>query len=238
MSKKVGAPLAKPVKEATVAPQTISWRTHLFRVYIGLAMVGLIILGLAAHGIPYFSADLIIAKFLQTLPLGGVMSLISWPGYPPQAAVFIVGSVILLALLGLYWEAIVAAVGFGVMEITVNVLKSLVGRVRPLATLVNVDKPLSGGSFPSGHVVDYVVVLGFFWFLVFTSFKKSSLVRRLLMIVFTVLIVLIGPSRVYLGEHWPSDTLGAYLLGSVILWLMIEFYRYGRARHWVKSAIQ
>lgn len=238
MSKKIGAPLAKPVKEATVAPQTISLRTRLFRGYIGLAVVSLVILGLAAHTIPYFSADLVITRLLQKLPLGLVMSVVSWPGYPPQAAIFIVGSVIVLAILGLYWEAVVATIGFSLMEITVNLIKSLVGRVRPLATLVTVNRPLSGGSFPSGHVVDYVVVLGFFWFLLFTSFKKSSLLRRLLMIFFTLLIILIGPSRIYLGEHWPSDTLGAYLLGSVILWLMIEFYRLGKIRHWVKSAIE
>lgn len=238
MSKKVGAPLAKPVKEATVAPQTISLRTRLFRGYVGLAAVGMIMLGLAAHTIPYFSADLIITRFLQTLPIGSIMAWVSWPGYPPQAAIIIVGLVILLAILGLYWEALVGAIGFSLTEVVVNVLKMIVGRTRPLSTLVNVVKPLSGGSFPSGHVVDYVVVLGFFWFLVFTSFKKQLFLRQILLIIFATLIILIGPSRIYLGEHWPSDVLGAYLLGSVLLWAMTEFYGYGKARHWIKSAIK
>jgi membrane-associated phospholipid phosphatase len=37
-------------------------------------------------------------------------------------------------------------------------------------------------------------------------------------------IVFIGPSRVLEGEHWPSDVLGSYLLGSLLLALAIALY--------------
>lgn len=239
MSKKVGAPLAKPVKAATVAPQTIYWRSRMFRGYVILASIGLFILGLAAHTIPYFSLDLSLTKFIQSQSwLNQTMVLISWPGYPPQVAIFIIASIIFLLILGLYWEALVGAIGFGVMELIVNLIKTWIGRVRPLSTLVNVAKPLSGGGFPSGHVVDYVVILGFFWFLVFTSFKKTLWLRSVLMILFGLMIFLVGPSRVYLGEHWPSDVLGAYLLGTILLWLLIEVYTWGKSKHLLRSAIK
>jgi undecaprenyl-diphosphatase len=39
------------------------------------------------------------------------------------------------------------------------------------------------------------------------------------------LISVVGISRVYLGAHWPSDVVGAYLAGGIWLMLMIEVYR-------------
>ena len=39
-----------------------------------------------------------------------------------------------------------------------------------------------------------------------------------------LIIILIGPSRVYLGDHWASDVLGGYLLGSSWLTLAVRAY--------------
>ena len=30
-------------------------------------------------------------------------------------------------------------------------------------------------------------------------------------------LVLVGPSRIYLGQHWPSDVLGGYALSVLLL---------------------
>lgn len=233
----IKAPLAKPVREAKVQPRTISIRTRVFRVYVILAAIVLAILAGIAHVVPYFPWDLEITRLVQSWTwLGGILTWASWPGFFPQLLVIIVIIIAGLAITGLYWEAVTAIISFSVTDLVVNLLKHWVGRIRPLATLVNVNQTLSGGSFPSGHVVDYVVVLGFLWFLAFTSFKKS-IWRRLIMLISAIMIILIGPSRIYLGEHWPSDVAGAYLLGSMLLWSVIKLYRFGKDRHLLKSVI-
>jgi undecaprenyl-diphosphatase len=52
---------------------------------------------------------------------------------------------------------------------------------------------------------------------------KSS-ARATLQLVLGALILLVGPSRIYLGAHWASDVIGGYLLGAVWLYLSIQIY--------------
>jgi len=129
--------------------------------------------------------------------------------------------------------ALIAAV----FSTAINVLvKDLVQRPRPMAGIVNVIATLNSYSFPSGHVMFYIGFFGFIGFLAF-SLLKPSLKRSLLLGLIGGLIALIGISRIYLGEHWASDVLGAYLLGSLTLVASIQFYRWGKTRFFVHQPV-
>jgi undecaprenyl-diphosphatase len=188
---------------------------------------------------PTFAVDLQITRAVQSIHFPSfalLMSLVSWPGFGPQD-VIIAGLIILLIYaFGLHWEAAMALIA-AVFTTGINVLvKDLVQRPRPLSNLVNVFAKLSSYSFPSGHVMFYLGFFGFIWFLAFTLLKPS-LKRSLLLVFFGILIVLIGVSRVYLGEHWPSDVLGSYLLGSLTLAALIQFYLWGKTRFFVHQPV-
>jgi undecaprenyl-diphosphatase len=77
-------------------------------------------------------------------------------------------------------------------------------------------------SFPSGHVLFFVVFFGFIAYLAWLHLAGSA--RILVNALCSALILLIGPSRVYLGAHWASDVAGSYLIG--ILWLFVLILGY------------
>ncbi len=75
----------------------------------------------------------------------------------------------------------------------------------------------------------YVTFFGFIWFLIYTLLKRSWY-RTILLSILGFLILLVGLSRIYLGAHWASDVLGAYLLGTLILIVGIQIYKWGKKR--------
>jgi len=61
--------------------------------------------------------------------------------------------------------------------------------------------------------------------------------RTLLVVFFGLLVLLIGISRIYVGEHWASDVLGAYLLGTLTLVAIIQLYRWGKPRFFLRQPV-
>lgn len=158
------------------------------------------------------------------------MGVISWPGFAPQAELLAGLMILVLVGLGLRWEAVVALTA-ALLSTAINVLvKELIQRPRPTPSQVNVVAALTTYSFPSGHVMFYVSFFGFLGFLALYLLKPSA-IRCLLLLLLGSLIALIGLSRIFLGEHWASDVLGSYLLGSLMLVAVVQFYRWGKALH-------
>lgn len=231
-------PLQKTVKENIASPGRVSFRMRLFQSYILVAFFVFVVFAVSAKLVPYYIWDLPALQFIQSLrstPLSPILSFMSWPGYYPQVVLFFIAGVSFLWFSGLKWETAVFAASSAVSALAVEILKQVVGRLRP-SHVAYVAQVIHSKSFPSGHVVSYTVSLGFLLFLALSLLKKP--LYRIIAAAFCLVpIVLIGPSRVFLGEHWPSDTLGAYLFGSGFLFLTILFYRWGKPHYFVKQPV-
>lgn len=223
------------VKRPMLRPEALH-RRRTFAViastWLVLATLTLVALSLAAHSSPYFGIDLQITRAFQSYRaewLSLFMTAVSWPGFPPQVVILVVVIFVLLFLAFSRWKAVSFA--FAAAGATMQLLiKVLVGRPRPSPALIHVADPTLGDtSFPAGHAVMALILFGFLWYLAYTA-EKKSLWRTLTLIGLGALIILTGPSRIYQGEHWFSDVVAGYLLGSIWLIVTIYFYEWGKAR--------
>jgi undecaprenyl-diphosphatase len=153
------------------------------------------------------------------------MALVSWPGFPPQSRVIPPAAIGSLWLLRFRTEAAFETAAWGTALVSTG-LKALMDRPRPVAgtDLRVVAAPLGGTSFPSGHVLTFVGVYGFLGWLAWTL-VRDPLARALATGGALGLVVLVGPSRVYQGHHWPTDVTASYLLGTTYLIVVIAAYR-------------
>lgn len=108
-----------------------------------------------------------------------------------------------------------------------NVLKSVVGRERPTADLVNIVTPAGGYSYPSGHATFFTWIS---FMLAFTFAPRlSSRWRWVPWFLAAIVIVLTCLARVWAGDHWPSDVAGGFLLGLAwsagVIWVADRFRR-------------
>lgn len=204
-------------------------RVRRARLLTGAALAGLLTFGLLALLLRQASGsalDLAITTAVQQVDAPFVspfMWAISQPGWWPLETVGVPLAALTFLLAGFRREALFVLLTVGASFISGRA-KVVVGRPRPAADAVHVFAPLNDFSYPSGHVVAYVSTFGFLFFLIYILFRRS-IWRTLALWVLGVLVATIGLSRIYLGQHWASDVLGGYALGTSYLLGLIVLYR-------------
>lgn len=146
----------------------------------------------------------------------GISYIVSWIG---AICVF---AVILLFVNKKYGAIFLA--GF-LSTIGVNyLLKEIIARPRPYVANAQIVNKLTtiGMSFPSGHSVSVIFIVLSVLFLMhmlckdgkFKFFEKTWL-KILCYVVGVVLVLLTAVARMYLGQHYISDIIGGYIVGTL-----------------------
>lgn len=176
--------------------------------------------------------DVYITHEIQEFPSAGVgdlLVLVSLVGFWPWN--FVLPLLAVGVMLGLRWFV---QAGFTMLSsaggLLAEVVKNMVDRPRPTPEFANIYAPLTTFSFPSGHVTGYTVLFGFVFYLAFTSLPRTMVWRWVVMVVCVAMVVMVGPSRIYMGQHWASDVLAGYALGFAYLLLVIAAHQWWVAR--------
>lgn len=178
---------------------------------------------------PIVYVDRIVANLMAQWRTPGLTEFFTWITYLGRETVVV--AVVLLAATALllyrrYGE--LAALGVSVLgsALFVALGKLAFHRPRPEIALY-VEKSY---SFPSGHATLSVALYGFLGYLLI---RHASTLRSKLNLLFatTLLILAIGFSRIYLGEHYLSDVYAGFLLGTLWLIIGITLLKWMEYRH-------
>jgi membrane-associated phospholipid phosphatase len=208
------------------------WRAE--TVYV-VALGAFSVLAIFAYLDPYFGWDLKISsafnwKNFAPPGLVDLMRFVSffgngWTPYALSAA-----TVLLFLIFRRRSEAAALTMSTAGSGLINSLMKMLISRPRPSPDLIPIYRDTVTQSFPSGHVTFYVCYFGFLFFVAYALLPRGSTVRRLALTLFGLPVLLVGLSRIYLGAHWPSDTLGAYLWSGVWLAFSLVMYRRWKER--------
>ena len=106
-----------------------------------------------------------------------------------------------------------AATNLVLVVVLNTLLKNVVQRPRPDGFRLVSEW---GYSFPSGHSMVAMAFYGFLAWLVW-KYEREALSRWFYAVVFALLILMIGISRVYLGVHYASDVIAGFFVS--LAWL-------------------
>lgn len=231
-TQQVEAAMQQQAQRITVAPRKAVYRGKRFLLVYAVLTAVFGVLAVLARRHKYFPVDVQIARLIQKPKAefyDALMHTVSqlgwrWPSVTTRAVLSLI-----MWLAGFRMES-AFTLGTWSGDIVSALIKISVLRPRPTRELVQVVSELKEFSFPSGHVVHYVTFYGFLFYLVYIHLKQRWF-RTALLTLLAGVILLVGPSRVYMGHHWPSDVAGAYLVGTLWLGVIIIAYLETKANY-------
>ena len=99
-----------------------------------------------------------------------------------------------------------------------NLIKPLVGRIRPCNVLENIHLLVNctkSYSFPSSHAMN-----------MFTGVTLLSYSYRKIRVILFIMAILVSYSRIYVGVHYPFDVLAGAILGVFCAFIILIVFKF------------
>jgi undecaprenyl-diphosphatase len=146
----------------------------------------------------------------------GLMEAISSPLASTVVPAAALTATLAVGLLSRAWRPLLTVVlATGGAAVSGFVLKDLVQRARPpVATMLGV--PETGWGFPSNHTLVTSALAGAVVLIVWRATPRRG-PRTVALAVGVTAALLMGMSRLYVGDHWLTDVLAAYAVAGAVV---------------------
>jgi membrane-associated phospholipid phosphatase len=134
--------------------------------------------------------------------------------------------VLILSVFSIWWKyrdylglSILIIVAAGGDQLN-KYLKALIARERPL---LDASIYAEGYSFPSGHAMVGIMFYGFITYYMMNKIQHQQM-KRVVGWTMSLIILLIGISRIVLNAHYPTDVFGGFAIGLIMLTISVLVY--------------
>jgi undecaprenyl-diphosphatase len=223
-------------------PQLLARRPviGLLMVLLGGITFGVIVVGLQTNA-PVMQLDILWINTIHTMALQSspFMRAVMISGfYIGEHVIVAIGVILVLYFLyKRFWPelcmVVIAWAGEGGIWLY---LSAYFNRPRPLFE-IPVWHQMTAPGFPSGHSISAVMCYGLLAYLLAPR-VHSRLGKALVIVVAVLVILFIGYSRIFVGDHYPTDVLAGYALGiawSGFVYTLVELISYKKVVGYVEE---
>lgn len=167
--------------------------------------------------------DSCIYKFIENIRTDKLTSILKFfTKIGDVQSLFFISSITVLIMLVFDKKKIAISVALNIIisSISYVVLKNIFQRPRPEIAERLIEE--NGFSFPSGHSTNNMAFYALAIYLVYENVKNKK-IRDIICLILGIIPIIIGFSRMYLRVHYPSDVLGGFCLGIMVVILFTSF---------------
>jgi membrane-associated phospholipid phosphatase len=185
-----------------------------------ILLICAITLSTVAAGPNTLPGDVAVGRWVQDLD-SAIVDIVAWGGnFIGEGRIVFTAAIAMVAysLFLRLWHDVYFLVLLVVLRLASLVLKGIVESPRPTAEDLRLAQVYEEFGYPSGHTTSATVLAGALIVLLLRRVHDPAW-RRVGLVACLLIPLVTGFARVYVGAHWPSDVLGGYLWGTLIVLL-------------------
>lgn len=176
-----------------------------------LSFIGFTILSILVLTKKDIYLDSITYKFISKYISDDLTNVVKYLTYIGSAVTVISITLFTLIIFKNKRYSIYMALNLILITILQIILKNIFTRARPIDINLITE---TGYSFPSGHSLTAFAFYGFIIYLIYISNIKN---KKIHITLFSILILITGLSRIYLGVHFFTDVIGGFTFSLLYL---------------------